>query len=206
MNRHEILKRHHDALEHALMEKRPEVVAWHEFVKAVPQEAPSDDVMDGLAQKTLLVLLKAKLDADPALNQRFPAKTSNALWNQLLLAARIKELTKAKIVKKGGRKQLRYDVGDLSKTFYGKQLLDAAGLARQKVLDGAEFEKLTAECAKVKLTLPESVEPTTTERFFDETLAPAAAATAATRSASTGAKKPRTKRAKAASQPKGTTP
>src|SRR5581483_8036659 len=61
MNRHEILKKHHDALEAALVEKRPEIVSWFELVKAVPQEAPSEEVMDGLAQKTLLALLKAKL-------------------------------------------------------------------------------------------------------------------------------------------------
>jgi hypothetical protein len=189
IDRHAILKKHHDALELALKEKRPEVVPWHEFVKAVPAEAASAEVMDGLAQKALVVLLKQKLDVDPALNQRFHAKTDVALWNQLLLAARIKELTKAKIVKKGGRKQLRYDVGDLAKTFYGKQLLDAAGLQKQKVLDGDEFEKLSAECAKVKLTLPESVEPTTTERFFDETLVPVA------KPKSTSPKKSRAKKA-----------
>src|SRR5688572_1857943 len=118
LERHQILKKHHDLLEEALDTKRPEVVPWHEYNKAVPQEAPSDEVMDGLAQKALVVLLKQKLDADPALNQRFPAQTKVPLWNQLLTAARIKELTRAKIVKKGGKsKQLRYDVGDLAKTF-----------------------------------------------------------------------------------------
>ena len=172
-NRHAILKKHHDLLEAALDTKRPEVVPWHEYNKAVPEDAPSDEVMDGLAQKALVILLKQKLDADPSLNHRFGAQTKVALWNQVLTAARIKELTRAKIVKKGGKKQLRYDVGDLSKTFYGAQLLKAAGLERQKILDGDEMDKLKAECAKVKLTLPESVEPTTTERFFDETLAPA---------------------------------
>ena len=94
------------------------------------------------------------------------------LWNQLLTAARIKELARAKIVKKGGRKQLRYDVADLAKTYFGKALLSEAGLARQKVLDKDELDKLTAACAKIKLTLPESTEPTTTEVFFDETKAP----------------------------------
>jgi hypothetical protein len=200
MNRHEILKKHHDLLEAQLTEKRPEVVPWHELVKAVPQEAPSEEVMDGLVQKALVQLLKQKLDADPALNQRFPAQTKVALWNQLLLAARIKELMKAKIVKKGGSKKLRYDVGDLGKTFYGKQLLHAAGLARQKVLEGDEMTKLLAECQKVKLTLPESVEPTTTERFFDETLAPAKAASPA------GAAKKKSRAKKSATATKGTSP
>ncbi len=41
----------------------------------------------------------------------------------LLTGARVKELARAKIVKMGGRKQLRYDVADLVKTFFGKALL-----------------------------------------------------------------------------------
>ena len=36
------------------------------------------------------------------------------------------------------------------------------------MLDKDELAKLVEACAKVKLVLPETVEPTTTERFFDE--------------------------------------
>lgn len=92
----------------------------------------------------------------------------NPLLQQLLTAARIKELSRARIVKKGGRKKLAYDVTDLRATFYGKQLLKTAGLGdRQRVLDKDELEKLNETCAKVKLVLPETVEPTATERFFE---------------------------------------
>jgi hypothetical protein len=55
-------------------------------------------------------------------------------------------------------------------------LLTDAGLSRQKVLDKDELEKLQGACAKVKLVLPESVEPTTTEAFFDEVIAASVAA------------------------------
>lgn len=168
--RAEAIAKHHAALVAALVEKRPEVITRYELDAAVPADAPSPAVLDGQVQKAIVVLLKQKLDADPAINQQFLPATKVPLWNQLLTSARIKELARAHIVKKGGRKQLRYDVADLAKTFFGKALLIEAGLARQKVLDGDELDRLKAACAKVKLTLPESIEPTTTERFFDDTL------------------------------------
>lgn len=171
--REDTLRKHFDLYQASLEERRPEIVTYFELEKAVPAEAPSPEILDGLVQKALVVLLKQKLDADPSLNQRFKAQTKVPLWNQLLTGARVKELARAKIVKKGGRKQLRYDVADLAKTFFGKALLADAGLARQKVLDKDELEKLQQACAKVKLTLPESVEPTTTEMFFDEVVAAA---------------------------------
>ena len=99
-------------------------------------------------------------------NLRFQPQVKNPVMQQLLTASRIRELAKARIVKKGGAKKLRYDVSDLAATFYGKQLIKSAGLARQKVLDKDELDKLVEACAKVKLVLPETVEPTTTERFF----------------------------------------
>jgi hypothetical protein len=171
-DRDELVKKHFDAFCAALVEKRPEIIVYHDLDRAVPDEAPSREVLDGLVQKALVLLIKQKLDADLSINQRFLATTKVPLWNQLLTAARVKELARARIVKKGGRKQLRYDVADLGKTFFGKHLLTEAGLVRQKVLDKDELEKLQAACAKVKLTLPETIEPTTTEMFFDETKAP----------------------------------
>jgi hypothetical protein len=165
------LRKHFDLYQAALDERRPELITFFELEKAVPQEAPSPEVLDALVQKALVVLLKQKLDAEPALNQRFKATTAIPLWNQLLMAARVKELSRARIVKKGGRKQLRYDVADLAKTFFGRVLLADAGLKRQTVLDKDELEKLQQACSKVKLVLPESIEPTTTEAFFDEVIA-----------------------------------
>jgi hypothetical protein len=172
-DRVELIKKHFDAFQASLAEKRPEIFSYHDLDRAVPDEAPTKEILDGLVQKALVVLIKGKLDAEPAINQRFVIATKVPLWNQLLTAARVKELARARIVKKGGRKQLRYDVADLGKTFFGKHLLTEAGLVRQKVLDKEELEKLQAACAKIKLTLPETIEPTTTEMFFDETKVPA---------------------------------
>ena len=163
------IRKHFELYQASLEERRPEILTLFELEKAVPDGAPSSpEVLDGLVQKALVLLLKQKLDADPSLNQRFKPVTKVPLWNQVLTGARVKELARAKIVKKGGRKQLRYDVADLAKTFFGKALLADAGLERQKVLDKPELERLQQACAKVKLTLPETIEPTTTELFFDE--------------------------------------
>jgi hypothetical protein len=169
--REQTIRKHYERYQASLEERRPEIITWFELEKAVPEDAPSPEILDGQVQKALVLLLKQKLDADPGLNQRFKANTTVPLWNQLLAAARVKELARAKIVKLGGRKQLRYDVADLVKTFFGKVLLADAGLARQKVLDKDELEKLEQSCAKVKLVLPQTVEPTTTEMFFDEVIA-----------------------------------
>jgi hypothetical protein len=188
-----IIKKHFDVFLASLTEKRPELFGYHDLDKAVPEEAPSPEILDGMVQKALVLLLKQKLDADPAVNQRFVTATKIPLWNQLLTAARIKELARARIVKKGGRKQLRYDVADLAKTFFGKHLLTDAGLVRQKVLDKDELEQLQAACAKIKLTLPETIEPTTTEMFFDEVIAEQVTAAKAAKAAAIAEKKPKKK-------------
>jgi hypothetical protein len=167
MSYDELISKHHEALCEAQEERWPEVVSRYELESAVPQ-GPTDALLDGLIQKAAVVLVKKKLDENPALNQQFAAQVKNPLLQQLLTAARIKELSRARIVKKGGRKKLAYDVTDLRATFYGKQLLKTAGLGdRQRVLDKDELEKLNETCAKVKLVLPETVEPTATERFFE---------------------------------------
>lgn len=124
-------------------------------------------VVDARVQRALLGLVKQRLDADPAMNRRFAKATGWKILDQLLTAARLKELTRAKIVKGGRSGGLRYDVGELADTFYGRQVLDGLGFgARRRVLDKDEYEKVRAEFAKIKLALPEAIEPTTTERFF----------------------------------------
>jgi hypothetical protein len=157
--------KHHESVLNAQIERWPEVISMFEIQQSVPKDT-APELIDGMMQKAVLIMLKARLDADPSLNMRFHPQVKNPVMQQLLTAARVKELAKARIVKKGGAKKLRYDISDLAATFYGKQLIKSAGLDRQKVLDKDELEKLNEACAKVKLVLPETVEPTTTERFF----------------------------------------
>jgi hypothetical protein len=161
-----LIAKHYEALLEAQNDRWNAVVSRYEIESAVPADTEPSR-LDGLIQKASLIAVKQKLDADPSVNQLFRAQVENPLLQQILTAARIKELAKVRIVKKGGRKQLRYDISELRVTFYGKQLCKSAGLVRQRVLDKDELDKLVETCAKVKLALPETVEPTTTERFFE---------------------------------------
>jgi hypothetical protein len=128
----------------------------------------AEAVLDARVQKALLTLVKERLDANPELNQRFGATTDWKILNQLLTVARVKELTGVRIVKKGRTSGgAGYDVDELSRTYYGRQVLDALGFSKQRrVLNKKEFDKVRAEFEKIKLTLPEAVEPTKTEKYF----------------------------------------
>jgi ribosomal protein L13E len=135
----------------------------------VEQGEDTEAVMDARIQKSLLTLVKERLDAKPEQNQRFKATTDWKVLNQLLTVARVKELTRARIVKKGRG----FEVDELSRTYYGRQVLDGLGFTkRRRVLDRAEFDKVKDEFQKIKLTLPEAVEPTTTEKYFALDVAP----------------------------------
>jgi hypothetical protein len=138
------------------------------------EETDADAVWDARIQKSLFTLVKERLDAKPELNQRFPASTDWKVLNQLLTMARVKELTRVRIVKKGRTSGgAGFDVDELSRTYYGRQILDGLGFnKRRKVLDRSEFDQVKGEFQKIKLTLPEAVEPTTTEKYFALDIAP----------------------------------
>src|SRR4249920_826289 len=67
----------------------------------VEPEEDEEAVLDARIQKALLTLVKERLDANPEFNQRFKATTDWKVLNQLLTVARVKELTRVRIVKKG---------------------------------------------------------------------------------------------------------
>ena len=143
---------------------------WTEayFLPKVPDATGPEAVIDARVQKVILTEIKAKLDADPAWNQTFVAVPEWKILHQLLTAARLRELTRVKIVKRGRTNGVGFGVSELAATFYGRQILGGLGFGKRRlVLDREEFEKVKGEFAKIKLTLPEAVEPTTTERFFD---------------------------------------
>jgi hypothetical protein len=124
-------------------------------------------------QKVLLTIVKERLDSKPEENQRFKPTTDWKILNQLLTIARLKELSRVKIVKKGTSSGAGFYVDELAKTHYGRQVLSSLGFGKTKrKLDKDEYEKLKAEFAKIKLALPEAVEPTTTEKYFAQETAP----------------------------------
>src|SRR4051812_18765984 len=76
-----------------------------------------DAILDARIQKALLTLVKDRLDANPELNRRFKATTDWKILNQLLTLARVKELTRVRIVKKGrSAGGAGFDVDELSRT------------------------------------------------------------------------------------------
>lgn len=124
-------------------------------------------LLEARAQKAALVWVKTRLDADPRFNRLFVDKSELPWLDKLLAVARLRELASVRIVKIGKSTGLRYDVGSLAATHYGKKILDSLGhrIHRTQV-DKEAYEAIRAACARLKLTLPETVEPTTTERFF----------------------------------------
>lgn len=134
----------------------------------IPPETP-EKVVDARAQKALLLLMKARLDADPTFNRNFVAQTRWKWLNQLLTVARVKELSQVKIIRKGGSTGLRYEIGDLVASFYGKQILKKLGynVERRHIAKPDELKAVKEALSKIKLTLPEVVERTITEQFFD---------------------------------------
>ena len=119
------------------------------------------------AQKAAMAWVRDQLVGDLAKNQRFAEKTEIGWLDKVLTAARLQELAKARIVKVGKSSGLRYEVSHLASTFYGRRILDSLGFGKRRTsLARDEFATVVEACARIKLTLPETVEPTTTERFF----------------------------------------
>jgi len=134
-----------------------------------PTEGLDPKLIEARAQKAALVWLKTRLDADPAANQGFVDKAGIGWLDKLLTVARLKELASVRIVKAGKSGGLRYDIGGLGATWYGRRILDGLGFSKRRTsATKEEFASIRTACARIKLRLPESVEPTTTERFFEE--------------------------------------
>jgi hypothetical protein len=149
-------------------------ITWAEMDARVEQGEEADSILDARIQKVLLTIVKERLDSKPEENQRFKATTDWKILNQLLTIARLKELSRVKIVKKGRSSGgAGFYIEELAKTHYGRQILAGLGFGKQKrVLDKDEFEKVKGEFAKIKLALPEAVEPTATEKYFAQDVAP----------------------------------
>ena len=153
-----------------LHKRRGKFLETHEIVRGLGKldRTVPKAILEARAQKAYVLAVKAHLDADPTENQKFVDKITLGWLAKLVAATRLRELARVKIVKRGGSAGARYDISDLSATFYGRKILDGLSHNRQRrSLTIEEFAALEAECAKIKLKLPESVEPTTTELFFD---------------------------------------
>lgn len=152
-----------------LLEKRE--FKESDFEPRLRDLAPQSDerLLTSRIEKIAIELVQQRLAEDLAYNQRFKDTIDWPVLAKLVTMARLKELTRVKIVKRGGRgRGLRYDATELARTFYGKRLLKSLDLQRRRILEADELAAVRAACAKLKLDLPEDIEPTTTERYFAE--------------------------------------
>ena len=133
-------------------------------------KAPAEEaVLESRVQKAVRDVLKQQLEKTPSINTSFIAETPWKWLNQLLTAARIKELAQVRVVRKGRRSGMGYDITELVTSFYGKQILKNLNfnVSRKRVVNKEEFELIVSTCSKIKLKLPEVIQPTTTEKFFN---------------------------------------
>jgi len=89
----------------------------------------------------------------------------NVLWQpltKLILAKRIEELKKCKVLKKGKK----YDISGLKETYLGNMIADKLGFARRAILSDLEYENVITTIKKLKYEVPVTIQPTETEKFF----------------------------------------
>ncbi len=132
------------------------------------KDAPTQ-IKEARIQKAMMTDIKSRLDKDIAFNQEFKDKTDWNWLNRMLTAARVKELASVRIVVKGRRSGMGFDITELVRSYYGRQILKGLdfNVSRRRVATREEFETIQEACARIKLKLPEVIQPTTTEQFFE---------------------------------------
>ncbi|MHA2503339.1 MAG: hypothetical protein ACXAE3_10765 [Candidatus Kariarchaeaceae archaeon] len=84
---------------------------------------------------------------------------------KLVTAVRVHELKDVKVVRKKGK----YHVRDLRGTYFGKMIFqELESLGNKWALSETDYNKVKLACKQLKLSLPEVIEPTTTEKFFGD--------------------------------------
>ena len=156
-----------DELPVYMFDRYAELVNFAPLIELAKQNELKPELFKIQLEKKILTGVKTALTNDIAVNKWFVAKTNWKPLDQLLTLFRLKELKSAGITRRGGRgKGKTFDVSTLAATFFGKQILNGLEMGRRRSLNQEELDLLKAECAKLKLTLPEIIEPTTTERYF----------------------------------------
>lgn len=121
-------------------------------------------------RKHIQVKIVNDLKGNPKLNHFFDIdKLRDTDWNLLVkyvTIARMEELNSVKVV----RRKKKYGISELRKTYYGKLMLDDLDKInkRRQFLSNDEYQQIKLACRKLNLELPEVIEPTTTEKFFEE--------------------------------------
>jgi len=90
----------------------------------------------------------------------------NVLWQpliKLIFAKRIEELKQCKVLKKGKK----FNISGLKETYLGKFIADKLGFTRRTIVSDQEYEKLISIIKKLKYEIPVIIQPTETEKFFE---------------------------------------
>jgi len=89
------------------------------------------------------------------------------LWlsvKKQILLLRIEELKSCKIV----LKSRKYNISDLKSSYLGKFVAKKLGFGNRTILTKLEYEKLVFQIRRLNYELPVTIEPTTTEKFFQK--------------------------------------
>jgi len=116
----------------------------------------------------LVKVLALTIKRDPSENKFFITDflSSKERWTPLrkiVIAARMQQLKRAKIVRKKGR----YDLSEVSSTLYGKTVIESLGYGGRYILKREEYEIFKAKVEEMGFDLPEEIEPTTAELYFN---------------------------------------
>ena len=123
-------------------------------------------ILDAKLEQIYLSSLSKKLKDNFKLNQLFIQSVDHPLIKQILTNARLEELKSVKIVRKGKS----YYINELVNSFYGKVIISGIDSIspNRKSLNRNEYDLVKTQCLRIKLELPEEIEPTNTEKFFND--------------------------------------
>lgn len=96
---------------------------------------------------------------------KLPEDTVWEPMKKLVTAVRVNELKEVKVMRRKGK----YQVRQLKSTYFGKMIFqELEELESKSSLKEIEYNKVKLVCKKLNLSLPEVIEPTTTELFFGD--------------------------------------
>jgi len=117
----------------------------------------------------LVKALALTIKRDPSENKFFitdflSAKERWTPLRKIVIAARIQRLKSSKIVRKKGK----YDLSEVSSTLYGRTVIESLGFKGRYVLKKEEYEKFKSKVEEMGFELPEEIQPTEAEIYFDK--------------------------------------
>jgi len=136
------------------------------------KEPPAELTAEAFAlqvEKSIVQQVQRKLESHAYYLHVFEDVVSWKPIARSIAVARLKELSEVRITRTGGRgRGIRYNITELANAHFGKKILKGLNFTRRRSLTTEELDQVKAACAKLKLTLPETIEPTTTEQYFAE--------------------------------------